>query len=42
MGITIFQIFIWGGISLYSQNKISNHLSDDMPPQIKISDTGIH
>ena len=50
MGITVFQIFIWGGLSsvillettFYGSsdaspyNEISNHITDDIPPQMKI------
>ena len=55
MGITIFKILIWGGISsdirseitsydsaLASlQNYISDHMSNDIPPQKKILNTVI-
>ena len=50
MRVTIFKIFIWGGISSYiwleitfytstdmlRKNQISNHILDDIPPQMII------
>ena len=52
MGITIFKIFTWGGVHVWSDirleitfyvsahasplNLISDHISDDIPPQMKI------
>ena len=43
MGIIIFIIFIWGGISsvIWSNirfylNEFSDHITDDIPPQINI------
>ena len=55
MGITIFKIFIWGGISsdvrlestfygstrTLPSNVISDRLSDDIPPKMKILNTVI-
>ena len=41
MGITIFKIFIWGGISSDIPTEISNRISYDIPPQMKILNTVI-
>ena len=55
MGIIIFKIFIWGGVSsvLWSEitfdgsadalpsNKIYDHKTNDIPPQMKILNTVI-
>ena len=43
MGITVFNFFIWGGISsdIRSEIMFSDRISDDIPPQTKNSNTSI-